>query len=225
MFDTFDEPHGAVCRPVLLILDEAGPVGFPSLPHFSSTCAGRGISIWAALQDLSQLDGLYGVHQARTVRNNMGAKVFFHPEDYHTAKSISETLGLASGYSHSQTMREGEVASEGRAEQAVSLLTPQELMGLDDRDIIFFYKNLKPGRGLRLEYWDFPLLEQRRGISAPPVKALPPVSELALPGTESVSGTARAWRSKGNGLRFPIDPEDFNLIKVNPRLCRGTPKV
>jgi type IV secretion system protein VirD4 len=210
MYNTYDEPQGAVCRPVLLILDEAGTVGFPSLPHFSSTCAGRGISIWAAMQDLSQLDGLYGVHHARTVRNNMGGKVFFHPEDYQTAKSISDTLGIASGYSHSQTLREGEVSSEGRSEQGVALLTPQELMGLGDRDILFFYKNLKPGRGIRMEFWCFPLLEKRRAIPAPPVKALPPVSELALPGTASASGNTRAWRSKGNGLRFPIDPDDFN---------------
>ena len=151
---------------MLLILDEAGTVGFPSPPHFSSTCAGRGISIWAALQDLSQLDGLYGVHKARTVRNNMGAKVFFRPEDYVTAKSISDTLGFASGYSHSETRREGEVSSEGRAEQAVAVLTPRELMELGHRDTIFFVGNLKPGRGNRMEYWRFPLLEKRRAISS-----------------------------------------------------------
>src|SRR5215216_1787161 len=110
MFDTFDESQGLRCRPVLLILDEAGTVGFPSLPHFSSTCAGRGISIWAAMQDLSQLDGLYGVHKARTVRNNMGAKVFFRPDDIATATSISDTVGVTSGYSHSETRREGEVS-------------------------------------------------------------------------------------------------------------------
>jgi type IV secretory pathway TraG/TraD family ATPase VirD4 len=208
MYDTFDEPQGAVCRPVLLILDEAGTVGFPSLPHFSSTCAGRNISIWAAMQDLSQLDGLYGVHQARTVRNNMGAKVFFHPEDYATAKSISDTLGIASGYSHSQTLREGEVASEGRAEQGVALLTPQELMGLDDRDILFFYKNLKPGRGLRLEFWGFPLLEKRRAIPAPPVKALPPLPDIPLP--SSLPPTFSTWERQSRWPRFPIDPDDFN---------------
>jgi len=162
------------------------------------------------VQDLSQLDGLYGVHKARTVRNNLGAKVFFRPEDYATAKSISETLGFTSGYSHSQTTREGEVASEGRSEQAVAVLTVRELMELNDRDIIFFYKNLKPGRGLRLEYWGFPLLEHRRAIAAPPVKELPPVSGFALPDSDGLSASSRAWRSTGNNLRFPIDPDDLN---------------
>jgi len=152
------------------------------------------------VQDLSQLDGLYGVHKARTVRNNLGAKVFFRPEDYATAKSISETLGFTSGYSHSQTTREGEVASEGRSEQAVAVLTVRELMELNDRDIIFFYKNLKPGRGIRLEYWGSPLLEKRRAIPPPPVRQLPPVPDIVFPSASP----------KGNGFRFPIDPDDYN---------------
>jgi type IV secretion system protein VirD4 len=211
MFHTFATTKGQGCRPVLLILDEAGTVGFPSLPHYSSTCAGRGISMWIALQDLSQLDGLYGVHKARTVRNNMGSKVFFRPEDYATAKSISDTLGFASGYSHSQTMREGEVSSEGRSEQAVPVLTPRETMELGDRDIIFFFKNLKPGRGNSMAYWEFPLLETRRAIPPPPVNELPPVPDIVFPSaSEPVRGNTGTGRSRGGGLRFPIDPDDFN---------------
>jgi type IV secretion system protein VirD4 len=208
MFDTFDEPQGRVCRPVLVILDEAGTVGFPSLPHFSATCAGRGISIWAALQDLSQLDGLYGVHKARTVRNNMGAKVFFRPEDYATAKSISDTLGFTSGYSHSETLRSGEVSSEGRAEQAVAVLTPRELMELGHRDTIFFVGNLKPGRGNRLEYWRFPLLEKRRSIPPPPVDQLPDVPAITFPSASSP--TSSSWERGQRWPRFPIDPDDLN---------------
>jgi type IV secretion system protein VirD4 len=209
MFTTFDKRKGQGCRPVLLILDEAGTVGFPSLPHYSSTCAGRNISMWIALQDLSQLDGLYGVHKARTVRNNLGAKVFFRPEDYGTAKSISDTLGFTSGYSHSQTTREGEVSSEGRSETAVAVLTTRELMELDDRKIIFFVRNLKPGQGERIAYWDVPLLAARRAIAPPPVRELPPLADIVFPTSSSHSGTPGAWR-RGGGLRFPIDPDDYN---------------
>ena len=207
MFATFDNPQGRVCRPVLVLIDEAGTVGFAKLPNYSSTCAGRGVSFWVALQDLSQLDGLYERHKARTIRNNMGAKVFFRPEDYATAKSISETLGFTSGYSHSETLREGELSSEGRSEQAVALLTTRELMEVDDRDTIFFYKNLKPGRGLRLEYWNFPLLEKRRAITPPPVKLLPEVPPISFP---SATGLVSSWERGQRWPRFPIDPDDFN---------------
>ena len=123
---------------------------------YSSTCAGRGISFWVALQDLSQLDGLYGLHKARTIRNNMGAKVFFRPEDYATAKSISDTWALPQA---TATLRHSEEAVlRGTLEQAVAVLTPRELMEMGDRDTIFFYKNLKPGRR-RLEHWGFHCLK------------------------------------------------------------------
>jgi len=208
MYTTHDKRKGQGCRPVLMILDEAGTVGFPSLPHYSSTCAGRNISMWVALQDLSQLDGLYGVHKARTVRNNLSAKVFFRPEDYGTAKSISETLGYMSGYSHSQTTREGEVSSEGRSETAIAVLTIRELMELADRKVIFFVRNLKPGQGESIAYWDFPLLEARRAIPPPPVNALPPVADIVFPASPR-DGTIGEGRVRG-GLRFPIDPDDYN---------------
>ena len=180
MFDAFDEQNGEGCRPVLMILDEAGTVGFPSLPEYAATAAGRGISLWLALQDLAQLDGLYGAHKARTIRNSMSAKLFYQQDDPETAKHISETIGYRSGYSHSETLREGHVASEGRAETAVSVITQREIMELAPTDILFLYKNCKPGRGKRFAHWDFPTLRKRASMNPPPVKALPPVAEIAL---------------------------------------------
>jgi len=210
MFDTFDEPDGKRCRPVLVILDEAGTVGFPSLPHYAATAAGRGISFWLALQDLAQLDGLYGAHKARTIRNSMSAKVFFRQDDPATAKHISDILGYRSGYSHSETLRDGEVASEGRSETAIAVLTPREIMELDYTDVIFLFTNFKPGRGKRMEYWRFPLLAKRSAMPAPPVRQLPPV-DIPLPSASPhASGATDTWRSNGGGLRFPIDPDDYN---------------
>jgi len=180
MFDTFDELGDDHCRPVLMILDEAGTVGFPSLPEYAATAAGRGISLWLALQDLAQLDGLYGAYKARTIRNSMSAKLFYQQDDPATAKHISETIGYRSGYSHSETIRDGQVASEGRAETAVSVITQREIMELNPTDIIFLYKNCKPGRGKRFAHWDVPMLRKRASMHPPPVKALPPVAEIAL---------------------------------------------
>jgi type IV secretion system protein VirD4 len=200
MFDTHDTRKGQGCRPVLMILDEAGTVGFPSLPEYAATAAGRGISLWLAIQDLSQLEHLYKAHNARTIRNSMGAKVFYQQDDPDTAKHLSETLGYRSAYSHSETLRDGEIASQGRSETAVAVLSQREAMeqGLDD--VIFTYKNLKPGRGKRMEPWRYPLLEKRRAIPASPVRQLPPVPDIVFPSAPP----------GGNGFRFPIDPDDFN---------------
>jgi type IV secretory pathway TraG/TraD family ATPase VirD4 len=138
----------------------------------------------------------------------MSAKVFFRQDDPATAKHISETLGYRSGYSHSETLRDGEVSSEGRSETAVAVLTPREIMELDTTDVLFLFANFKPGRGKRMEYWRFPALAQRRAIPPPPVKELPPV-DIPLP-PYTPSGTSGDWGSRGGGLRFPIDPDDFN---------------
>jgi type IV secretion system protein VirD4 len=66
MIDYFDNTKGRNCRPTLAILDEAGNVGLPSLPHYVSTVRSRGISIWLAFQDNSQIESLYGRLKART---------------------------------------------------------------------------------------------------------------------------------------------------------------
>jgi hypothetical protein len=100
--------------------------------------------------------------------------------------------------------------SEGRSEQAVAVLTVRELMELDDRKIIFFVRNLKPGQGGAIAYWNFPQLETRRAIAPPPVRELPPLADIVFPTSSSHNGTSGAWRRGGGGLRFPIDPDDFN---------------
>jgi type IV secretion system protein VirD4 len=199
MFATFDEPQGAVCRPVLMLLDEAGTVGFHKLPEYAATAAGRGVSLWLALQDIGQLER-YGAYHARAIRNSMAAKVFFHQNDPATAKHIEELAGSMSGYSQSETLRDGEVASQGRSETAVALFPMRDALELAKEDILFFVDNQKPGRGKSLAPWHVPLLAKRSAMRPPPVKELPPVADIVLPSASP----------RGGGFRFPIDPDDFN---------------
>jgi type IV secretion system protein VirD4 len=208
MFATFDEPHGAVCRPVLMLLDEAGTVGFQKLPEYAATAAGRGVSLWLALQDIGQLER-YGAYNARAIRNSMAAKVFFHQNDPATAKHIEELAGYMSGYSHSETLRDGEVASQGRSETAVALFPMRDSLELEKEDILFFIDNHKPGRGKSMAPWHVPLLAKRGAIPPPPVRQLPPVPDIVFPSSSSHNGTTGEWR-RGGGLRFPIDPDDYN---------------
>jgi type IV secretory pathway TraG/TraD family ATPase VirD4 len=140
----------------------------------------------------------------------MAAKVFFHQNDPATAKHIEELAGYTSGYSRSETLRDGEIASEGRAETAVALFPLRDALELEKEEILFFVDNLKPGRGKSLASWHFPLLEKRRSIAPPPVKALPPVPEIALPHAPVDVPPSSSWERQHRYPRFPIDPEDFN---------------
>src|SRR5918911_5699545 len=85
MFATFDKTNGQGCRPVLMLLDEAGTVGFQKLPEYAATAAARGISLWLALQDIGQLER-YGAYHARTIRNSMAGTILFHQNNPASAK-------------------------------------------------------------------------------------------------------------------------------------------
>jgi type IV secretory pathway TraG/TraD family ATPase VirD4 len=175
MIDYFDITKGRNCRPTLALLDEAGTVGLPSLPQYVSTVRSRGISIWAAYQDNAQIESLYGAYKARTIRNNMISKIFYWQSDTETAKNIATSLGYRSEFSRSQTLRNGEEASQSLSEQAVPLLTARDINELDEDEIIAFYFNRKPVRAKRMDWRAFPILTKRRAIAPPPLKPLPHV--------------------------------------------------
>ena len=155
MIDTFDTTKGRNCRPTLAILDEAGNIGLPSLPQYVSTVRSRGISIWLAFQDNSQIESLYGRFKARTIRNNMLSKVFYWQSDTETAKDIAISLGYRSEFSRSHTLRHGEESSQSLSEQAVPLLTARDINELDQDEIIAFFSNRKPIRAKRMDWRAF----------------------------------------------------------------------
>jgi type IV secretion system protein VirD4 len=124
---------------VLFLVDEAGVTPIPELYNHVTTVNSRGMSFVIGIQALSQLE-MYGKANAETILNNC-AKVFFEQESLSTAEYVSRQLGGKSGFSSSQTTH-GDETSEGKQEQKIPLLTPQEIMGMDETVIVFV-------RGLR----------------------------------------------------------------------------
>ena len=167
------------CREVLYLLDEAGTIKLPSLPTDVATVRSRGISIWASFQDNAQLEDLYGT-QAKAIRNNMAAKVFYRQDDCETARDIAESLGYRSGFARSHTLREGQAASEGLSEQAVYVLTPRDINELDPEQVIARFFNRKPMWLKRMDWREYPLLQNRRAIPPPPVTPPPPLENPGL---------------------------------------------
>jgi type IV secretion system protein VirD4 len=167
------------CREVLHLLDEAGAIKLPSLPTDVATVRSRGISIWASFQDNAQIEDLYG-KQAKSIRNNMDAKVLYRQNDFDTAREIAESLGYRSGFAHSHTLRDGQAASEGLSEQAVYVLTPRDIKELDRKQVIVLFSNRKPMWLLRMDWQEHPILKKRRAIPPPPVKQLPPLAPFDL---------------------------------------------
>jgi type IV secretion system protein VirD4 len=201
LIHTYDTAKGKGCQPVLALIDEAGRTAIPTLADHATTVVGRGISLWIAMQDLSQLETVYGKARAETLRNNMETQAFYRPADQKTAEYLERCLGRKSGFAHSQTSREGEDLSEGRSEQAIPLLTAQHIKQLADEEIIAFHRNLPPIRANRLDWRDFPLLRARRSLAPPPVSPLPPLPDMltSLPAKPDTAQVPFA----------PVDPDEL----------------
>src|SRR5439155_18076300 len=137
--------------------------------------AGRGITLWLALQALSQLEALYGKHKASTIKNNCDSQLFYRQASLETAKYVENSLGYRSGFA--QSTHEGDTASSGLSEQAVPLLTAQDIKQLGHEDVLIFHSNLPPFKARRLDWRRFPLLAHRRALPPPQLVPLPALLE------------------------------------------------
>ena len=168
----YDEVKGVNCRPVLLLIDEAGITGVPRLEERAATVAGRQISLWVAVQDLAQLTKIYGRDGKETILNNMKTKIFYQQDGEETLDYLVKRLGRKSVFAHSKTKHGSSETAQGEMEQAVSLLTAQEISELDETQIIGFHHNLKPFLAKRMDWRDYPHLSKLRNIKPPPVAPL-----------------------------------------------------
>ncbi len=181
LITTYDKAQGIHCRPVLLLIDEAGRTAIPSLSDTATTVVGRGISLWIAIQSLSQLDAVYGRSRARILRDNMESQIYYRPSNQETAEYLERCLGRRSDYARSQTLHDGTETAQGLSEQGVPLLTAQEIKQMGDEEILGFHRRLPPFRARRMDWRRSPLLRQRRGLPLPPLSALPRLEESLPP--------------------------------------------
>src|SRR5205823_3357896 len=86
---TYDAAQGKRCHPVLLLIDEAGRTAIPSLADHATTVVGRGISLWIAIQSLSQLETVYGKPRATVLRDNMDSQIFYRPSNQQSTEQLA----------------------------------------------------------------------------------------------------------------------------------------
>jgi hypothetical protein len=179
---------------ILFLIDEAGVTPVPELYNHVSTLNGRGMSFSMGIQDLSQLDGLYGQFYAKTILNNC-TQVFSRQQSLETAKYVSELLGGRSAFSSSHTTH-GDESSEGKQEQKVPLMSPQEIRGMGDT-ILIFHPDLRYAvKGKRMPEF---------------VKPQAPSPPLLLPAPQ---------RSPRQPETFEKNPEPIPSWRLDPALLR-----
>jgi type IV secretion system protein VirD4 len=121
LITTYDNTAGSGCKPVLLLIDEAGRTAIPTLADHATTVVGRGITLWLVVQSLSQLETVYGKPRAQVLRDNMESQIYYRPTDLATAKYLEARLGDTSAYAHSTTSRDGGAQSVGLAERPIPI--------------------------------------------------------------------------------------------------------
>jgi type IV secretion system protein VirD4 len=204
-----------ICRPVLLLVDEAGICPIPELQKHVTTVNGRGISFMIAIQALSQLDAIYGKYHASTIRNNMESQIYYRQADLETAQYLKERLGDKSGFAHSNTTHEGQETSAGESEREIPLMSAQEIMQMSDEEIIGFHRGLRPFRAKRMDWRRFPLLEHRQHIPPPPLPILPPLDERPPDQAGGSTKQESSWRLAPDLLRWGSQPAAANGLRKN----------
>lgn len=178
LVSVYDRRAGKGCQPVMLLIDEAGRTAIPSLADYATTVVGRGISIWLAVQSLSQLEVVYGRARAQVLRDNMESQLYYRPTDIATARYVEERCGRQSAYARHTTEQQGGRSSEGHAEQAVPLLSAQDFMQYKDHEVMGFHRSLPPFKLRRMDWRLHPLLQKRRSATAPELPALTVLDDL-----------------------------------------------
>jgi len=177
---TYDQRAGNGCQPVMLLIDEAGRTAIPSLADHATTVVGRGISIWLAVQSLSQLEVVYGQARAQVLRDNMESQLYYRPTDIATAIYVEERCGRRSAYAYHTNEQQGGHTSEGRSEQAIPLLSAHDFLRYKDHEVIGFHRSLAPFKLERMDWRQHPILQQRRTVPSPKLPALPDSADLPV---------------------------------------------
>jgi type IV secretion system protein VirD4 len=177
---TYDSRAGHGCQPVLLLIDEAGRTAIPSLADHATTVVGRGISLWLAVQSLSQLEVVYGKARAQVLRDNMESQLYYRPTDVATARYVEERCGRQSAYAHHSNAQQGGHTSEGRSEQAIPLLSAYDFLRYKDHEVIGFHRALPPFKVERMDWRQYPMLQKRRSVPPPTLSALPAIVDMPM---------------------------------------------
>ncbi len=153
------EPGG---HPVLFLLDEFARLeNLPAITSAFGFAAGFNVQLWPFLQDLPQLESVYG-KKAMSLFGNCGLTQFFTPSDMQTAEFMQRRGGRKTGESRGRSysgpwwpFQRSESLNENRE----PLLPVERLMGLSTSEsVLFFAGTHDPLIAGRKPYWEIPRL-------------------------------------------------------------------
>jgi type IV secretion system protein VirD4 len=200
------EHNPALKHQCLVLLDEFTALGRINILNAAvGYLAGYNMRLVTVIQAVSQLESVYGQHDARTFATNHALQVLYAPREQRDANEYSEMLGTftqqekSRGRSNSSGAKGGGSShSTNESSQRRALLLPQEFKELGvDREVLIL-ENCKPILADKIRYYTDPVFMAR--LMPPP----------ELPELDLATHRARVEHR----VRLAGDDEEFGLDQI-----------
>jgi type IV secretory pathway TraG/TraD family ATPase VirD4 len=133
-------------EPLVIALDELPTLYLPDLPKWINEFRSYGFVGLLGYQNFAQLQHMYGRDLSRALFAACGTKVFFNPKDRETASEFSSYLGDKEVTVHTRSRGQGSHNSRSEQIQRMPLLTPDQILKLDQGECIFINSAYKGGK-------------------------------------------------------------------------------
>lgn len=190
----------------LVLLDEFTALGRINILNAAvGYLAGYNLRLVTVIQAVSQLESVYGQHDARTFATNHALQVLYAPREQRDANEYSEMLGTFTQQEKSRGRSSSSGAKGGGSSQSTNessqrraLLLPQEFKELGvDREVLIL-ENCKPILADKIRYYTDPVFMER---------LMPPPD---LPELDLATHRARVEHR----VRLAGDDEEFGLDQI-----------
>ena len=162
-------------HPMLMVIDEATSLKkLPILQEALGYVAGYGIRMFFLVQDIVQIEELYGDKQS--FDSGAESRVAYAPNKVETAEKLARMTGKTTVIEETANKSQGMFGFKGgnvsvnNTKTARDLMTADEIMALDDQDLILFVKGQPPIYGRKAFYYENPVLLGRAAMD-PPAKS------------------------------------------------------
>ncbi|MCM3570611.1 VirD4-like conjugal transfer protein, CD1115 family [Neobacillus mesonae] len=120
-------------QPVIFILDEFPNLGkFPDYERFLATCRGYGIAVITIVQNLTQLQQIYGREQAESILGNCAIRICLGNVNQTTAKYFSQEMGKATAKMETGSSSESKGQSSSTSSSSSYSYVARNLMNEDE---------------------------------------------------------------------------------------------
>jgi len=138
-------------QPVFFILDEFPNLGkFKGYEEFLATCRGYGIGVATIVQNITQLQAIYGKEKAESILGNCAVKICLGGVNETSAKYFRDLMDNATvkvetgSTSHSKGQSESNSSSDSYSYTSRSLKTTGEILRMDDDESIVIITGKHP---------------------------------------------------------------------------------